>query len=195
MKYVLGLGVLIILAGVAVAPSAEAAQVRPSVFVGAAGVCGPMPGSKIVGAAWVKHFGLADTVPNTSFALILSKNGPTTDCSAAGADVRGINGTVLTELGFDVRNGGHCGAGAPRFNVVTNDNQLHFIGGCANGTQTPDTPQQGWTRVRFDLTSLGGLPVKSVGLVFDEGTDTGPDFSGVVILDNIDINGTLIGRP
>jgi len=31
--------------------------------------------------------------------------------------------------------------------------------------------------------------------VFDEGTDTDPDFSGMVVLDNLDINGVLIGGP
>ena len=38
--------------------------------------------------------------------------------------------------------------------------------------------------------------VKSISIVFDEGQDAsgGPDFSGHAILDNIDINGTLIGK-
>ena len=30
--------------------------------------------------------------------------------------------------------------------------------------------------------------------MFDEGTDTGPDFFGAAILDNIDVNGTLVGQ-
>jgi len=30
--------------------------------------------------------------------------------------------------------------------------------------------------------------------VFDEGYDTGPDNFGVAILDNIDINGVLVGK-
>jgi hypothetical protein len=30
--------------------------------------------------------------------------------------------------------------------------------------------------------------------VFDEGQGTGPDFFGLAVLDNIDVNGTLIGR-
>jgi len=31
-------------------------------------------------------------------------------------------------------------------------------------------------------------------MVADEGVDTGPDFSGVSIIDNIDVNGDLIGE-
>ena len=36
--------------------------------------------------------------------------------------------------------------------------------------------------------------VKSIAIVFDEGTDTGPDFVGLAVLDNIDVNGHLAGR-
>jgi hypothetical protein len=37
-------------------------------------------------------------------------------------------------------------------------------------------------------------PVKRIMLVFDEGTDDAPDFHGNATLDNIDVNGTIIGR-
>ena len=40
---------------------------------------------------------------------------------------------IITELNFDVL--GYCGAGAPRFNVVTSDNVTHFFG-CTYGTHT-----------------------------------------------------------
>ena len=36
--------------------------------------------------------------------------------------------------------------------------------------------------------------VKSIQIVFDEGQDTGPDFFGLAVLDNIDVNGTLVGH-
>jgi len=36
--------------------------------------------------------------------------------------------------------------------------------------------------------------VTRIVIVFDEGTDTGPDFFGAAILDNIDVNGTLVGE-
>ncbi len=151
-----------------------------------------------VAARWVKHLGLTDDVD--TWGLLLSKNTVTPTFSSAGATIKPIpDALAMTELGFDVRKGGHCGAGAPRFNVVTNDNVTHFFG-CTYGLHTPDTPAPSWERVR--LAPADGFPpvvpgntIKSLEIVMDEGTDTGPDFSGLVVLDNIDLNGTLIGKP
>jgi len=36
--------------------------------------------------------------------------------------------------------------------------------------------------------------VQNVQIVMDEGQDTGPDNFGLSVLDNIDINGVLVGR-
>ena len=156
----------------------------------------------IVAGEWVKHLGLPQDSDKNRFGLILSKNGTTPTNASAGLVVHGVKGLHLTELGFDVRNGGHCGAGAPRFNVVTSDGVTRFYG-CVYGTHIPSTPAPGWQRVRF-FTNVsypgapaitGDLTIASISIVFDEGTDTGPDFSGMVVLDNIDINGVLIGAP
>jgi hypothetical protein len=158
-----------------------------------------------VASAWVKHLGLTD--PRDAgdvdrFGLLLSKNATSvTTNSAAFAVIKNVAGKHITELGFDIRNGGHCGAGSPRFNLVTNDNILHFVGGCSNGTRTPDIPPDGFSRVRFDLVTFGNPAVtstetiKSLSVLSDEGFDTGPDFSGLSVIDNIDINGFLIGAP
>ena len=64
----------------------------------------------------------------------------------------------------------------------------------------------GWLRLRWGgplvgylnnvtLTTVTG-EVKSITIVFDEGQDTsgGPDNFGLAVLDNIDVNGTLVGR-
>src|ERR1700694_825299 len=65
----------------------------PFEFVGKAGDCGAAAGSRIVTAAWLKGMGLPDNGgmntddPNKKdrhSGLLLSKNGPTPDCSAAG---------------------------------------------------------------------------------------------------------------
>ncbi len=37
------------------------------------------------------------------------------------------------------------------------------------------------------------LTIKQIFIVFDEGTNAGPDNFGIAVLDNIDINGTLVG--
>jgi hypothetical protein len=156
-----------------------------------------------VAAAWVKHLGLPQNDPNR-YGLILSKNTVSATNASAGLVINSVKGIHLTELGFDVRNSGHCGAGAPRFNVVASDmpNMTRFYG-CVYGTHSPSTPQAGWQRVRF-LTSVSypgaaAIPatatILSISVVFDEGVEVAPDNSGLVVLDNIDINGFLIGGP
>ena len=202
----------------------------PFVFVGKAGDCGEgtPAGSNIVTAAWLGGAGLPDNGGQNPSAdrrdrhrgLLLSKNGPTTDCSAAGAEIKGVKGMVVGanfELGYDYRNGGHCGAGAPRFNVSYTlqggGDAFSFVGGCSNdSTPTPapqDTAQ--WSRVRFQTSNPAesfpvipaGSRIKSINLIFDEGTDTptaarpsgdagNPAGIGLSVVDNIFINGEVI---
>jgi hypothetical protein len=139
--------------------------------------------------------------------LLLSKNGTTPDCSAAVAEIQSAIGMTVTAtfmLGFDFRNGGHCGAGAPRFNVNT-DMGFFFVG-CANAPQSP-APQDAlqWTRTRSVLTTCGvecfpgpipvGAKIKSINIIFDEGTDTANNDTqgvGLAVIDNIFINGVTI---
>ena len=118
----------------------------------------------------------------------------------------GVQGMTLTELGYDIRKpgsaadarGSHCGAGAPRFNVVTQDNVTHFVG-CNSPLATVTAASTGWLRLRWTSAQLlaAGIAtnaqVKSITIVFDEGQDTGPDNFGLAVLDNIDVNGTLTG--
>ena len=213
----------------------EGLRAVPFVFVGDAGDCGPgyPPGSNIVTSAWLRGMGLPDkndqqlntTLLDTGSTkgaasrrdphsgLMLNKNGPTADCSSAGATIRGakglrvgVDGTFV--LGFDYRNGTHCGAGSPRFNVVArqghNDPTFHFMGGCANGTPTP-APQDPteWTRVRFANGAATAFPpippgsnIESIDLIVDEGTDApsveDPRGVGLSVVDNIFVNGQFI---
>jgi hypothetical protein len=193
-------------------------QAVPFTFVGTAPGCAPgAAGSNIVTSAWLTGMGLPDnggsntatdaaTKNDPHFGLLVSKNGLTADCSSAGATIQGagsITTTATTEFGFDYRNGGHCGAGAPRFNVTTSDNTTHFLG-CAGGTTTPapQDPAQ-WSRVRFTPAMafppiLPGSTIKSISIVYDEGTDSAsandPNGVGLAAIDNIDVNGTLITR-
>jgi hypothetical protein len=99
-------------------------------------------------------------------------------------------------FGWEYKTGTFCGAGAPRFNVVTSDGATHFLGGCANSTQTVDAANPGWTQVRIDPTNPSqAFPVithaetiDSVAIVFDE--------QGQTVLDNILVNGNpLIEKP
>ena len=214
----------------------------PFVFVGKAGDCGEISpgvrypaGSNIVTAAWLGGAGLPDNGGQNSNpanpadnpnkgdrrrGLLLSKNGPTPDCSAAGADIKGVKGLVVGasfELGYDYRNGGHCGAGAPRFNVSYTlqggGDAFSFVGGCSNDsapTAAPQDPLQ-WSRVRFQTSNPAesfpvipaGSRIKSITLIFDEGTDTptaprpsgdagNPAGIGLSVVDNIFIDGAVI---
>lgn len=205
-------------AGPVRADGGDRLQAVPFTFVGTASDCGGPAGSRIVTAAWLNGFGLPDgggqngvaaTARDRHSGLLLSKDGPTTDCSAAGVRITGLQANrPLSELGFDFRNGTHCGAGAPRFNITTMDGNTYFAG-CADGTLTPapQDPAQ-WSRVRFTNAQifpagvgqppfqLGVTKVKSLSIVYDEGTDTptaqDPNGVGLVNLDNIDVGGTLI---
>lgn len=196
-------------------------QAVPFTFVGSAGACAPAAaGSRIVTAAWLGGMGLPDnggpnaTTPNDPHSgLLLSKNGPTADCSSSGARITGVRGMTVTgasALGFDYRNGGHCGAGAPRFNVVarpaSGPDTFHFVGGCANGTQTLATqdPAQ-WMQVRFGLSNPAqsfpivpvGSRIVSISILYDEGTDSATTDTlgvGLAVIDNIFIDGQTITR-
>jgi hypothetical protein len=228
---VLGFAVLAVLLGSSAVPALAKANVVPFEFVGAAGDCGDgyPAGAKIVTGAWVQGLGLPDNgddnfnsqdpsdVPaknDRHEGLLLNKNGASPVCSAAGATVTGIKRIAVstsTELGYDFRNGTHCGAGAPRFNVVARlggTDSFHFIGACANGAQTPapQDPAQ-WTRVRFNVTNPGqafpvipdGAEIRSITIIYDEGTDTptapdNPGGVGLAVIDNIFIDGEIVSR-
>lgn len=131
--------------------------------------------------------------------LLLVKTGPTANFAAAGAELRTVRGITLTELGYDIRAGSHCGGGAPRFNVVTEDGVTHFIG-CSSGTVVHSSA--GWKRLHWDPANpaqafppiTGKSPVKSISIIFDEGQDVPGDGSGSAIIDNINVNGKIVGE-
>ena len=169
-------------------------QVQPGVF--------DPDGTGIVTAQWIGRQGLPDDVGKANQALFLQKDGPTSANASAFAVIGGAEGLTITELGFDYKNDGHCGAGAPRFNVTLPDGRYFFFGCIYGKPQAP--PASGWTRIRWNdsegtVFPAGnyewprfGVVVQSIAIVFDEGTDVG---GGSVLLDNININGSLIGKP
>jgi hypothetical protein len=157
-----------------------------------------------------------DTSDHGNQGLLLVKTGPTTNNASAFAVINGVRGP-LTELGYDIRKpgpdgavgprGSHCGAGAPRFNITTQSGATYFIG-CNSPPATVQTVGIGWTRLRwggaaglFAFPASGGaavnisaLSVRKLSIVFDEGQDTAPDNFGLAVLDNVDVNGTLVGQ-
>src|SRR5438094_722884 len=117
--------------------------------------------------------------PGRNEGLLLVKTGPTPNFAAPGADLKGVKGITLTELGYDIRTGSHCGAGAPRFNVRTADGVLHFVG-CNSPPAMVTAASPGWKRLRWSSAELllaspsipAGSVVQSIAIVFDEGQDT-----------------------
>src|SRR4051812_23103833 len=74
----------------------------------------------IIVSAWKSHAGLPDA-GGSDHGLVLQKNGPTGANAAAGALITGVDGMVAngSNWGWDYKTGTYCGAGAPRFNVIT----------------------------------------------------------------------------
>ena len=142
-----------------------------------------------------------DPKDNKNQGLLLSKEGPTTNYAAGQVEIKDVKGVTLTELGYDIRKpnsqndgrGSHCGAGAPRFDIVYSDGSVDETLGCSIGSVANSGPA--WQRLRFTPPATpAGLTVSGLFIVYDEGTDTGPDNFGMAVLDNIDVNGTLIGQ-
>lgn len=182
-----------LIAVVVVAMIAEGGQGQSKKFAAKTFIEDPDETDTVV-AAWLTHVGLPDA-GKSNHALFLQKDTDTATNALAGAKIKWLKDklvTDLTELGWDYMNGGHCTANAPRF-VITVD-AVEFTFGCSSGTASPapDDPVN-WTRVRFDLTTLPTTGTIEDGkIIFDEGTDAG---TGQIYLDNIDINGALIGKP
>jgi hypothetical protein len=152
-----------------------------------------------VAASWVDATGASSTIPADSRAqgLLLSKTSTSSNEAKAAVVIRNAEGITLTELGFDIRNGGQCTTKSPRIVVVTSDDVVHKIG-CSTGTAQP-SPATGWKRLRFDPSNPAqtapsiapGTKVKSIHIVLDDGPETG---TSMVVLDNINVNGALIGK-
>jgi hypothetical protein len=134
-----------------------------------------------------------------------------------GYDIRKQNGAVGTQ-------GSHCGAGAPRFDITTSEAFYFIgcTSPLADSQTFGTAAGDAWTRLRWGSTTgtpavmgyciiTGPAPslacpanytlapvsgtIQRIQIVFDEGTDNGgPDFFGAAFLDNIDVNGTLVGR-
>jgi hypothetical protein len=154
-----------------------------------------------VNAKWVSGAG----VPNANDAsdpqnqgLLITKTSTSDTKASAGIVINNADGLALTALGFDIRNGSQCTARTPAFVVVSSDGVNHTVGGCSKGTKQ-SSPAQGWTRLRFDPSNpaqatppiASGTTVKTIQLVINEGPEAG---SGMVILDNILVNKTVIGK-
>ena len=161
--------------------------------------------SGAVAAQWVDGVGVPlHNGKNAGYqGLLLSKNASASADAQAGAVIKNAQGLTLTELGFDVRDGGQCSAGSPHFVVVTSDNVTHVVGGCGKGTTQTSLAMIGWKRMQFDPSKpeqasppiTPGQQVKSIAVMLDQGPEAGASAAGgIVVLDNISINGKVAGK-
>jgi len=144
-------------------------------------------------AAWKAKQGLPDSRGNDAQALYFQKMTSTVTNAAGVAVIRGLEGTPASDLQgleWQHRNDGHCGAGAPRWNVTVENMGMRrtvFLGCAAAAHSNGDAPD--WTRDTYDgpalqAAFLPGDVIQGLAIVFDEGNDTG---QGFVFLDNIKV--------
>jgi hypothetical protein len=101
---------------------------------------------------------------------------------AAGATVGGL--TTLTAASWDLGPASYCGAGAPRLNVVTSDNDTHFFGCATNKSGNHVTLKLDAAGDGSGKGGIVGKTVKSINIVQDE--------AGTAILMNLAFTGTAV---
>jgi hypothetical protein len=147
-------------------------------------------------SAWKGGEGLADSQGTANQALYFQKMTATTTNAAGVAVIKGFEGqpvSSLQRLEFYWGTDGHCGAGAPRFDVfyqpVLGPQQTLFIGcnemtpGAHATAPNGRTYEQRTYTGPFPSAALDGA-ITGIAIVFDEGTDVG---QGFVYLDNITV--------
>lgn len=160
----------------------------------------------LVQSAWLNGTGCPDSMgcPSTDTkdqhneGLLLAKTALTSTVTSAIAELKKVRGTTVTELGYDIRKpltsltpqGSHCGNGAPRFNLVLDTGETIFIG-CNSPSVAAQPTAPGWIRLRWPVP---GYRVERILILFDEGPDAGPDNFGAAFLDNIEVNGQMVGH-
>jgi len=167
-------------------------------------------------AAWKAKQGIPDDEfeeGNADMALYFQKQVPTSTNAAGIAVITGflkaqppIPVASLTGLSWEHRIDGHCGAGAPRWDIfVTGASGAKYtlFLGCAAAVHSPGSEPTHWLRDSYagpslivtaaanaGFTAVAALAdiqagtIRGLQIVFDEGNDTG---TGFVFLDNITV--------
>jgi hypothetical protein len=149
------------------------------------------PAANLASAAWVTHQGLPDA-GKSGHALYFQKTAAAPADTLPGASVAGVKGLTLTELGCDYRVDGLTRA--VLFEVKDQSaNTYQFYLPATPAAYVPGYPD--WAEVRFDL-GAGIANVDTVTIYFDWGsTPPAQGETDFIYLDNIDVNGALMGKP
>jgi hypothetical protein len=149
--------------------------------------------------------------------LLLAKTGPTSNNAEPFAELKNLKNIPITELGYDLRKTGNttapqgstCSVQAPMFQLQTKTD-VYYIA-CNPPPPDSQTAGDGFIRLRWGgtvplmaykngsvLTDITGMDFDKIFIVFQDGYEgpTTADSSkfGLAVLDNIDVNGTLVGR-
>ena len=150
--------------------------------------------------------------------LLLAKTGPTDNNAEPFAELKNLKGVAITELGYDLRKtgstsdlrGSTCSVQAPMFQLQTKAGDVYYIG-CQSPPPDSQVAGDGYLRLRWGAggtltaylngvtpTNISGMAFDKVFIVFQDGY-TGPTTAdqskfGLAVLDNIDVNGVLVGE-
>jgi hypothetical protein len=147
--------------------------------------------------------------------LVFVKSGPTANYAEPFVELKELKGATISELGYDLRKpgtttadvrGSQCGAEAPMFQLEMSDGHVYYVG-CSSPPPTSQVPMGlGWLRLRWGaggqvmgyqdgvtLAPVAGT-VKKAYIVFQDGQDGAPTNFGLAVIDNIDVNGSIVGQ-
>jgi hypothetical protein len=147
--------------------------------------------------------------------LVFVKSGPTANYAEPFVELKVSKDAPVTEVGYDLRKpgadtsdvrGSQCSADAPMFQFDMSDGHTYYVA-CTSPAPTSQTPVGiGWLRLRWstaghvlgyqDGVTLMPIPGTIVHgyIVFQEGQDGGPNNFGLAVIDNIDLNGSIVGQ-
>lgn len=164
-------------------------------------------------AAWKAQQGTPDDTGNGNQALYFQKMTTTATVAAGVAVITGVEGlpaSELTGLSWWHREDGHCGAGAPRWNIGVRDSSGNthtvFLGcNAAQHAEAGSFSGHGWCTDTLSESTIqsalgpNAATITGLAIVFDEGNDTAnpPPApckqeqltpGGFVYLDNIEVD-------
>jgi hypothetical protein len=173
---------------------ADAAPKKDKVHPDALSCDGPgRGGGQNAQARWTNS-----AVETGGHSVLLRKLAETTNCSAAEATIRGVEGLTVAELGdigFSVS--GQCTGGSPRYNLdydTDGDGEADGTAfyGCANHIVGPGAAP-GWSVVLVDAETAdnGQVPGTATVLVLEVVQDE----QGTSYVDNLVFAGQTVGEP
>jgi hypothetical protein len=142
-----------------------------------------------------------DPADDRNTGLLLAKTGPTANDAEPFVELSDVKGLTITELGYDLRKptgvadraGSTCSVQAPMFQVVASSG-VYYVG-CQSPSPTSQSAGNGWLRLRWTVSIAD---VQATYILSQDG-QTGPGTAdensfGLSVIDNIDVNGVLVGR-